>query len=316
MKKILAMNVFSLLIVVALFALIFIPQSYLGFEAYNRYLDIPPSQTVVQYKLPGRMPYTLKYISSPDIGDGDISFSVNGVRLEGVESMQRGDKKTFRCDIPERYFAKGDNKIEIAKKKAEPEGFLNKITLRNFIKNVFDLNIYVVIKPSVPYADMLVKGSAPEKFALLLLYFALLVAFSVFVADGLLLKFTEIGAERLLKWDMIINSTFIAVTAVFALLQFVLPYLVILSPVTKFFSVFVFLQLAKFSCGTLFYFKGRLGDRVFTLFMGFFVSFVLFLLTDMEIFAQFFAVIAYILLAASVIILCVQYKREKRLENP
>jgi len=316
MKKLLLWNVVSLGAYMLIYAFVYIPQSSLDFQPYNRYIDIPASQGVVEYKLPGKMPYTMKYVSVPQMKDDDITFIINGRELAGVETVERGEHKTFRCDIPDDYFGPGKNRIAFVKKSAEPAGVMNKFTLRNFVKNIFDLDIFIIRKPSRSYAAMFAAGATPRSAVALAWYLVLLVFVSFVLADCILLRITGIGVGRLYRSDVWINLFLVGSAALFLLSQLLLPYLVVSVPLFKYFSGFVFLQMMKFVVITLCcYNRGKWPYRLFVSFLGLYVGFVMFLLTDMEQFARFFANVAYIFMAVSVAGLAVQAKKEKWFER-
>lgn len=317
MKKLILWNVVSIGIYMLLYAFVYLPHASLDFQPFNRYVDIPASQGVVEYKLPGKMPYTMKYVSVPQMQDGDITFFVNERQVDGVETIARGDHKTFRRDIPEDYFIPGKNRIAFVKRASEPAGCMNKFTLRNFVKNVFDLNIFVIHKPSKSYWAMLCDGTGWGSVGTLAWYCLLLIFVSAVMADGILLRITAVGVDRLYALDHWINIFLVVSGALFLLSQLVLPYLVVGVPLFKYFSIFVFLQMMKFALITLcFYNRGKWPYRLFVVFLGLYVGFVMFLLTDMEQFARFFANVAYVFLAISVIGMVIQAKKEKWFEKP
>jgi hypothetical protein len=315
MRKLILWNIVSIGAFLLLYALVYIPQAALDFHPYNRYVDLPASQGVVEYKLPGKMPYTMKYVSVPQIKDDDISFVVNDREVAGFETVERGEHKTFRRDIPAEYFAVGMNKISFVKKKTEPAGTTNKLTLRNFVKNVFDLNIFVINKPPAGYRALFGAGMLAGNWGALAWYGLLLIGISVVMADLIALRITSIGIDRLCRCDVWINLFLIVFSAAFLLAQLVSPYYIVCVPLFKYFSVFVFLQMMKFAVIVLRFYIGKWPDRLFVVFLGLYAGFVMFLLTDMEPFARFFANVAYVFLAVSVVGMVVQAKREKLFEQ-
>ncbi len=309
MKRLILSNLFLIGLFTALHAGVYLPHGALGFEPFNRYIDLPSAQTAVEYVLPRAMPYTMKYVTGPHVADADMRFRINDRQVIGVESVVRGDHKTFRCDIAEDYFMPGPNRIEFVKGAPEPADAVNKFTLRNFKKNVFDLNIFLIDKPRAGYLSLLQEGAIPAAIGQLAVYGALFVLVAV-IGDAVLLKICSLEARRLARYDMWCNAALVIVGALYVLSQVVLPFYVVAVPLYKIFSVFVILQTAKWAGVLSCFYRGGWADRLYAVFLALFAGFVMLLLTDMEQFARPLADAAYLFLAAAVGWMTVRAVRE------
>ena len=310
MKKLCISNSIVLLICFVFFSMVYFPLKALDFRAFNKYITIPSSEENVMYVLPGEWVYTMKYVTHPTMDDTAIAFYVNSKTIPNIKTIVRGEHKTFKSDIHGKYFISGKNQIEFRKKMFEPDGYVNKFTLRNFKKNIFDLDMYIVYSSVLSYGKLLRKGCTVKNGMMLILYFALLVLLSAGIVDYTLLRVTYISSTVLQKLDIVINSIFILITIALLLSIHISPYTVILVPLYKYFSVYVCMQSLKFVFISFMYFKGSWGMRFFTVFIGLFVTFVLFMITDMVSWARFCANIAYVFFAISVIIIAIERKRE------